>query len=156
MSEYRDSKHASAEEGDELWLNLLDLARVQITSEAPGYPATAAFSPNPETEWRAKEPGPQTIRVIFGLPQSLRRIQLQFSEREVERTQEFVVKWRPEGSSELRELLRQQYTFSPHGSRCEVEDYSVNLEKVVVIEIVITPDISGRDAVASLTRWRIG
>jgi hypothetical protein len=30
------------------------------------------------------------------------------------------------------------------------------LEKAVAMEIVITPDISGRKAVASLARWRLG
>ena len=42
-----------------------------------------------------------------------------------------------------REILRQQYTFSPPGATREVEDYVVNLHGVTVLELRIVPDIAG-------------
>ncbi len=59
-----------------------------------------------------------------------------------------------EGQS-YREILRQQYTFSPQGMTHEVEEYVVNLDGVSVLELKIVPDISGGDAHASLTQMRL-
>ena len=53
-----------------------------------------------------------------------------FEEEKRERTQEFVLRWSGDGGRSYREILRQQYTFSPSGSTREVEDYIVNLQGV--------------------------
>ena len=57
---------------------------------------------------------------------------------------------------ERREVIRQQWTFSPQGATEEVEDYSVTLDDAVVLEFAINPDISNGRAHASLFRLRIG
>ena len=48
-----------------------------------------------------------------------------------------------------REVVRQRWVFHPKGSTHETEDYRVDLRDVTVLELVISPDISGRDASAS-------
>jgi len=71
------------------------------------------------------------------------------------RTQEFVVRWLPEGQQSSREIVRQQYTFSPPGTNQEIEDYSVKLNGVTALEVEIVPDISGGGACASLAQMRL-
>jgi hypothetical protein len=78
-----------------------------------------------------------------------------FVEEEMERTQEFVLRWLPQGASAYREIVRQQYVFSPTGSTREVEEYQVDLKDLVTIELSIIPDISGRTAFASLAQWAL-
>ena len=105
--------------------------------------------------WLAGETGEQTIRLLFDEPQALRQIQLVFEEERRERTHEFVLRWSGDGGRSYREMLRQQYTFSPPGTTREVEDYVVNLHGVTVLELRITPDISRGDARASLILLRL-
>ena len=66
------------------------------------------------------------------------------------RTQEFVLRWSSDRGSELKEIVRQQWNFSPPESIREVEEYQVELCDVGVLELVIKPDISSGVARASL------
>jgi hypothetical protein len=137
------------------WLDLELLARVEITSEDSDYPIESALIPGSGAGWQAGEPGEQTIRLLFDEPLRVRRIHLVFHEDERERTQEFVLRWSPDGGQSYREILRQQYNFSPPGAIREVEDYEVNLDGVTVLEMTIVPDISGGSARASLAALRV-
>ena len=60
----------------EAWLDIERAAIVEITSEEKDYPVESAFVLGEAQGWRAAEPGPQTIRLVFDQPQSLRRISL--------------------------------------------------------------------------------
>ena len=136
------------------WLDLERLAQVEITSEDADYPIEAALIPGMGLGWRAGQPGEQTIRLRFDEPLRLKRIHLVFHEGERERTQEFALRWSPDGQS-YREIVRQQYNFSPPEAAREVEDYDVDLDGVTALELRIVPDISGgsaRAALAQLTR----
>jgi hypothetical protein len=140
---------------DQNWLDLAGLAQVEITSESEAYPIDAALTPGVGPEWRAAEPGPQTIRLIFDRPQRLRRIYLVFTELEQDRTQEFVLGWLAEGQESFREIVRQQYNFSPPGTTREIENYEVDLEKVKALELYIVPDIGESEARARLEALRL-
>ena len=107
------------------------------------------------TGWRAESPGEQTIRLLFEAPQKLRRIHLLFREEKEARTQEFVLRWSPTADGSSRDIVRQQYHFSPSGATEEIEDYRVELEDVVALEVTIVPNISGGDAYASLAELRL-
>src|SRR3954470_23916134 len=111
-------------ESDECWLDLDQIATVEVTSEDPSFPIESVFSPNGGPGWRASEKGEQQIRIIFDEPMSLHRIQLRFHETESERTQEFTVRWSSAAGGPPTEIVRQQWNFSPTGSTTEVEDYS--------------------------------
>jgi hypothetical protein len=134
------------------WLDLEPLTEVEITSENSAHPVESALVPDRGPGWRAAQPGEQTIRLIFDHPLSLRRIFLKFDEKEQQRTQEFELRWRPEGQEHSREIVRQQYTFSPPDTIEEIEDYRVELNGVTTLEIKIVPDISRGGAYASLTQ----
>jgi hypothetical protein len=146
----------STRNSDTGWLDLETLATTEITSEDPNRPVELAFRPAGESGWRASESGVQTIRLIFHQPQRVSRVHLRFSEKNVERTQEFVLRWAPDLSHPLQDIVRQQWNFSPHGATVESEDYRMALNSVGVLELVIKPDIAQEGAFASLDELRIG
>jgi hypothetical protein len=115
---------------------------VEVTSEEKEYPVEAALASGEIRGWRAADSGAQTIRLIFDDPRTLKRIALVFEETETERTQEFVLRWSPDGGRLFREIVRQQWNFSPPNATREVEEYQVDLTGVIVLESVIVPDIS--------------
>ena len=137
------------------WLDLEQFARVEISSEDAEYPIESALIQNNASGWRANEPGKQTIRLVFDNPQNITRIQLLFEESSHERTQEFVLRWSSDDRDNKREIVRQQYNFSPAANTRELEDYTVNLDGVLMLEMDITPDISGGNARASLAQLRL-
>lgn len=137
-------------------LNLSTTALVEVTSEEKDYPIESALVPGASNKgWRAAEPGPQTIRLIFDRPQNLRRIALVFEEMEFNRTQEFVLCWSSDREGPFREIVRQQWNFSSPNSMREIEEYRVELSDVAVLELTITPDIAGGLARASLNTLAI-
>jgi hypothetical protein len=137
------------------WLNIENAASVEVTSENPDFPIEAVFLPASGPGWRAAEEGRQIVRIGFDVPRSIHRIQLQFREEEVERTQEFTLRWAGAPGGVFTEIVRQQWNFSPQGSTGEIEDYRVNLPGVSVLELTINPDIGRNDATASLHLWRL-
>lgn len=139
------------------WLPLEKIASVEISSEDPNFPIEHALSETGSGGWRASSPGPQRIRLIFDQPQTIRRIQLQFVEKNAERSQEF---WMLAlMGDDLRDVVRQQWNFSPQGTTEELEDYTVELTGVNALELRIDPDrshdpLQSRHA-ASLERLRL-
>jgi len=140
---------------DEGWLDLDGAAVVEVTSEEKEYPVESALVSGEMRGWRAADSGTQTIRLIFDEPQRLERISLVFEETETERTQEFVLRWSPDGGGSFREIVRQQWNFSPPNTIREIEEYPVELSHVTVLELVILPSISRGAARASLKSLRL-
>ena len=139
------------------WLDLEQIATIEVTSEEPDFPIEFVFNSEDEDRggWRASQQGLQQIRIIFDQPITLRRIQLHFLEPEFERTQEFSVRWSSAEGGAPKEIIRQQWNFSPTGSTREVEDYEVSLDGVAVLELAITPDLTRRETPATLAKWRV-
>ena len=137
------------------WLNLASVAEVEITSEDAAHPIESALLPGRGSGWRAGGPGEQTIRLLFGRPQRLQRIWLTFVESGNERTQEYSLRWSPDGGQSFRDIVRQQWNFSPQGATSETEDHRVELSGVTVLELRIVPNTSGGNAVASLAQLRL-
>jgi hypothetical protein len=138
----------------EAWLDLVTAATVELTSEDKTHPIEAALSSR-DQGWRAASPGAQTILLIFYQPQRLKRINLVFKEAETSRTQEFVLRWCSEADQGFREIVRQQWNFSPPQTGREIEDYRVDLANVKILELVITPNIGGGSTLASLENLRL-
>jgi hypothetical protein len=137
------------------WLDVDSAALVEVTSEENGFPIESALQGGETQGWRAADAGIQTIRLIFDEPQNLRRIWLVFEESENARTQEFGLRWSSDNGNSFREIVRQQWNFSPPDSVREVEDYVVELSEVTVLELIIVPDKSGGAARASLASFRV-
>ena len=137
------------------WLDVGSAASVEVTSEENGYPIESALLDGENRGWRAAIPGTQTIRLLFDQPQKLRRISLVFEEHETTRTQEFVLRWSSDGGRSFREIVRQQWNFSPPHTVREFQAYEVELSGVTVLELNTTPDISGGMARASVKSLRV-
>jgi hypothetical protein len=141
---------------NEDWLDLESSAVVKVTSEEKGYPVESALISEETQGWRTADSGTQTIRLVFDRPQRIRRIWLIFEETEVERTQEFVLRWFSVGRHLFREIGRQQWNFSRPGTTLEIEDYQVELSDITVLELVVVPDNRrGATARASLKSLRL-
>ena len=136
------------------WLDLGRLARVEFTSEDGARPVESALLPGAAAGWRAAESGEQTLRLLFDEPLAISRIFLLFREEEATRTQEFVLRWAAEGRP-YREVVRQQFNFSPAGATREAEDFKVELEGVRALELRIVPDVAGGAARATLEQFRL-
>ena len=137
------------------WLDLESAAVVEVTSEEKGYPVESALVSGETQGWRAADSGTQTIRLVFDVPQQIKRIWLVFEETGAERTQEFVLRWFSGGAHSFREIVRQEWNFSPPETTHETEDYRVELSEVTVLELVIVPDKSRGAARASLKAMRL-
>jgi hypothetical protein len=131
-------------------------ALVEVTSEEEGYPIESALVGDDKRGWRAASKGSQTIRLIFDQPQRFKRIWLVFEDSENRRAQEFVLRSSQDHGNSFREIVRQQWNFSPPDSIREIEDYAVDLYEVTQLELIIVPDKSGSDARASLANLRLG
>jgi len=137
---------------DRVWLDLERNAEVEISSETPANPVDFALVAGTTSGWTASQSGEQTLRLLFDQPQKLGHIRLVFVENNYERTQEFVLRWSADGKL-FHDIVRQQYNFNPPGT--EVEEYDVNLEGVMTLELKIIPDIGGGPAIASLAELRL-
>jgi hypothetical protein len=124
----------------DLWRDLERIARVEISSEDEQFPIEQALGKKTTTGWRAAGTGPQLIRLHFDEPLNIKRLQLHFVDNAVERSQEFAVF--AGSGTELKEVVRQQWSFSPHGATEELEDYTVNLSGITTLELRIDPDRS--------------
>jgi hypothetical protein len=140
---------------DEGWLELDPVASVEVTSEEKDYGIDSALVLGETQGWRAGSPGTQTIRLLFDQPQGLKRILLVFEETQTERTQEFVLRWSPDGGRSFREIVRQQWNFSPPNTIREPEEYTVELSGVTVLGLAIEPNISRIGDRASLKSLRL-
>jgi hypothetical protein len=135
------------------WLNLSEIATVEVTSEDERFPIEIVFASDDGPGWRAARPGKQIIRIIFDEPSALRRIRLRFDEPELERTQEFTLSW-SSAAGTCKEIVRQSWNFN-RSATTEIEEYQVNVEAVAALELAIQPDTSSNDGFATLSSWLI-
>lgn len=130
-----DSSHAYPERE----IPVLAVATITVTSEADGHPITCVFDEERgpgASQWIAAEPGDQKLVIAFHQPQTIRQITMEIEEREVNRTQEVQLALSDDGGKTYRELLRQEFNFSPEGTTWECEDWAV--EEVNVTHLTHT------------------
>jgi F5/8 type C domain len=135
-------------------LDVSSLARVLVSSEERDHPVDLAFdgqSGPGATRWIAAEAGEQTLIVAFDRPQTLRAIRLEMEEPHVARTQELQVAVSTDGGESYREIVRQEYTFSPPGTSLEHERWSIETGDVTHLRVVIRPDKGGVACRATVT-----
>lgn len=137
------------------WLDLEQLAQVEVSSEDADFPVESVFVADSAKGWRAASAGEQVIRLLFDSPQKVSCIRLKFTEETQQRTQEFVLKYSSDSGNTWHDIVRQQYHFSPPETTCELEDYRVELSSVTTLELRITPEISG-GAYATLAQMLVG
>ena len=140
---------------DKPWLDLESLAQVEVSSEEAAASDRSGAVAGASSGWRAAAPGQQLVRLMFDEPQNLRLIHLVFDEHEQERLQEYTLRWCSGVGQPYREIVRQQYNFSPPTTSREIEDYKVNLDSCAELELSIVPDLRGSAAHASIAEFRL-
>ena len=139
-------------------LNIDAIATALVTSETPDHPIEHAFddSRGPGgTFWLASADGEQTVTLAFDAPQALRGVHLEIEEQQVSRTQELQLAISQDGGKTYREILRQEYNFSPPGTVFEREDWTVGADGVTHLRLWIKPDKSGHPCRASITSFAV-
>lgn len=127
---------------------------VLVTSETPDHPVEHLFDQNRGpggTRWVAQTPGEQTLILAFDDRQPLKEIALEVEEREVARTQELEISISSDGGATYRQLVRQEYNFSPPGTTFESERWPIPPTPVTHLKLRIRPDKSGGPCVATMT-----
>ncbi len=138
----------------EPWLDLDAHAALRLTSENPAHPIESALQERNGAGWKTAHAGPQTIWLRFDSPQAISELHLRFEAIE-QRTQEFLLLWSSDGGVTDREIVRQQFNFSPGAAMVEDENYFPDLANVTDLKLTIIPDISGGAARATLRALRI-
>jgi hypothetical protein len=135
-------------------IDIAAAATVLVTSEDPNHPLVHAFDglrgPG-GSRWVAGEPGEQEVILAFDAPQSIRRIVLEVEEPEFARTEELQLACSGDGGRTYRELVRQEYNFSPPGTTFEREDWAVPADCITHLRLVIKPDKGGKPCRATIT-----
>lgn len=65
------------------------------------------------------------------------------------------IAWSTGSTSALKQLIQQQWNFSPTGSIIQIEDYEVDLNSVRMLQLIVSPEINSGPAVATLVSWHI-
>lgn len=142
---------------DDKYLDLEQLAQVEFTSESMDHPIESALLLNADSNsgWKAESTGEQTIRIVFDDPCTVEHIVILIEEHERSRTQEFVILWLMDSETVYREIVRQQFHFSPPDTTNQIEHYEVGLTRLKALELRIIPDICGGEACATLKQLRL-
>ena len=135
-------------------IDIAAVATVQVTSESPEHPIDQVFDDHRGpggTRWIAGEPGQQTVILAFDDPQTINQILIEVEEPAVARTQELQLSLSCDGGRTYRELLRQEFNFSPPGTTFEREKWTVSAQGVTHLRHVIKPDKGDKPCRATLT-----
>jgi hypothetical protein len=147
----KSSRESASLEGE---IPVADVATVQVTSEQADHPIDNAFDQNRGpggSRWIADTPGEQSVIVAFDSPQTIRQIGVEVEELAVSRTQELSLAVSSDGGCTYRELVRQEFNFSPPGTSFERELWAVAASAVTHLRLEIKPDRGGRVGRATLT-----
>jgi len=147
---------SSAATGDSLHggLDVDSIATVLVTSELADHPVDNAFDGQHgpgSSRWVSETGGEQALILAFDAPQNIRTVGLEIEETGENRTQELQLAVSGDGGKTYRELVRQEFNFSPAGTTFEREEWTINAEAVTHLRLQIKPDKGGRPCRASVT-----
>ena len=135
-------------------ISIPDTATVLVTSERLDHPidyiCDGKRGPG-GTRWIAEQPGDQTVVLVFDAARDIHVVSLEIEEDEVGRTQELTLSTSSDGGQTYREMLRQEFNFSPPGTTFEHEEWRLAAKDITHVRIWIRPDKSGRPCYASMT-----
>jgi hypothetical protein len=134
--------------------DIASIATVLVTSEDPDHPIDHVFDGQRgpgASRWIAAQPGEQTLILAFDAPQTIRKVLVEIEEPNIGRTQEMDVSVSNDGGQTYRELVRQEYTFSPPGTSLEREEWSINADGVSHLRLRIKPEKGGKACRATLS-----
>ena len=128
----------------------IDIARHAVlaySSDDPDHPIENLIDGHygrGSTFWAGAEPNTtERIVVEFDRPQSVSCMIYEVEERSCERTQEVRVEVSSDGGRTYRQVLVQEYTFSPAGATFQREEQRLNLPSITHLRLTIVPDKHG-------------
>jgi hypothetical protein len=133
-------------------------ATVAITSENPNHPVEVIFDgvrgPGGKTWMSARPNVTEQIIVEFDEPHSLKRIEYEVEEHDLERTQKILLEASQDRGTTYRQLLVQDFTFSPGGATFQREQIQVDVPGATHVRITVVPNLAGSGH-ASLSSLRL-
>jgi hypothetical protein len=107
------------------------------------------------TSWVSARPDTaEHIVVEFDQPRAISRLVYEVEETRCERTQEVRLEASDDGGRTYRQILVQEYNFSPRGATFQREDQRVDLRQVTHLRLTVVPNKSGSGP-ATLTTLRL-
>jgi len=146
----------SAGAADEI--DIAGCATIAYSSENPADPVEHLLdgrSGPGAGRWMSARPDTtEHIVVEFDRPQAISRLVYEVEESMRERTQEVRVEVSEDGGRTYRQILVQEYTFSPGGATYQREDQRFNLHQISHLRLTIVPNKNG-SGTATLTALRL-
>jgi hypothetical protein len=146
--------HAGA--ADEI--DIASCATIAYSSEDPAHPVEHLLDGRAgpgATRWISARPDvSEQIVVEFDQPQTISRLVYEVEEAVRERTQEVRVEVSEDGGRTYRQVLVQEYTFSPGGATYQREEQRLTLHQVSHLRLTIVPNKNG-SGTATLTSLRL-
>lgn len=139
-------------------MSIPELATVLVTSEAAEHPVDCLFDGHDGpggTRWVAAVDGEQELILAFDTPQTIQEVGLETEEFQASRTQVLTLALSQNGGRTYREILRQEFNFSPPGTTFERERWTVAATMVSHLRVTVRPDKGGKLGRASLTSLTI-
>jgi hypothetical protein len=139
-------------------ISIPDVASVLVSSEDSLHPIDHVFDDHNGpggTRWIAGEVGEQTIIVAFDRPLRLQKVNLEIEEPEMSRTQELSLGISDDGGQRYKEVLRQEYNFSPPDATFEREWWAVPVENMTHLRLIIKPDKGNKHSRATVTSLKL-
>jgi hypothetical protein len=139
-------------------IDIASHASLVYSSEDPDHPLENLIDRHfgrGATRWTsARQDATERIVLEFDHSQPISRLVYEVEECWQERTQEVRVEVSTDRGRTYRQVLVQEYTFSPQGSTFQREDLRLDLPEVTHLSLTIVPN-KGGSGVASLTSLRL-
>ena len=139
-------------------IDIANSATLVYSSEDPDHPVEHLIDGHcgrGSTRWTSARPN-ETERIVleFDRPERISCLVYEVEECLQERTQEVRVEVSTDHGRSHRQVLVQEYVFSPHGATFQHEELRLDLPAITHLSLTIVPNKSG-SGVASLTSLRL-
>lgn len=139
-------------------IDIAGCATVSYSSEDPAHPVEHLLdgqSGPGATRWMSARPDTiEHLVVEFDHPQTISRLEYEVEEPARERTQEVRVEVSEDGGRSYRQIVVQEYNFSPGGATYQREERRLDLHRITHVRLTIVPNKSG-SGTATLTTLRL-
>jgi hypothetical protein len=139
-------------------IDIAGCATIAYSSEDPAHPVEHMLDGRNgpgATRWvSARLDTVEHIVIEFDRPQPVSRLLYEVEETLRERTQEVRLDVSEDGGQSYRQILVQEYNFSPRGATCQREEQRFNLRQVTHLRLTLVPNKSG-SGTASITALRL-
>lgn len=139
-------------------IEIVSCATIAYSSENPAHPVEHMLDGHcgpGATRWiSAGSDTVEQIVVEFDQPQPISRLVYEVEDAERERTQEIRVEVSEDGGRTYRQILVQEYNFSPGGATYQREEQRLALVKASHLRLTIVPNKNGTGT-ATLTALRL-